>query len=78
MNLKLKFLKLIYNKAVCRLFLTLPSKQLKLKIPSIEKLKLKHLDVLILWNSKNIWFCVCEDKSYIAVTIMVKYVNIFC
>ena len=36
----------------------------------MEKLKFKHLDgvfsnAMILWNSKNTWFCVFKIKSYI-------------
>ena len=39
----LKFLKLICNRAVYRLFSTLSCKQFKIEKPSTEKLKLKHL-----------------------------------
>ena len=36
------------------------------------------LNVLILSNSKNTWFCVCGNKSYIVATIIKKHANIFC
>ena len=32
---------------------------------------------LILWNSKNKWFCICENISYTVSTIMAKHANIF-
>ena len=32
---------------------------------------------LILSNSKNKWFCICENISYTVSTIMAKHVNIF-
>ena len=34
-------------------------------------------NALVLWNSKNTWFCVCKNKSYIVATIMTKHANIF-
>ena len=75
-------MKLIYTEAVYWLILAFSCKQFQLKGPSTEKLKLKHFDgvlnLLILWNSENMWFCVCEDKSYTVATIMTKHVNIFC
>ena len=35
-------------------------------------------NVLTLWNSKNIGFCVCESKSYILAVITMKNANKFC
>ena len=74
--------KVIYNGAVYWLLPTLPGKQFKLERSSKEKLKFEHFDggvwnALILWNSENMWFCVCERESYLAATIMAKHVNIF-
>ena len=61
----------------------LPSFVNNLERPSTEKLKFKHLngvfgmvwDVLIFWDSKSTWFCVCENKSFIVAKIMTKHVK---
>ena len=34
-------------------------------------------NALILWNSKNTWFCVYENKSYIVASTMTKHADIF-
>ena len=62
-------------------FSNLRCTQFKLEKPSTEKLKFKHRDQvfsLILWNSKNTWVCICENKSYIVAPIMAKHASIFC
>ena len=30
------------------------------------------------WNSKNMWFCLCENEFYIVVIITAKQANILC
>ena len=61
-----------------------PSIANNLERPSTEKLKFKHLNgvfgmvwnVLILWNSKSMSFCVCENKSFIVAQMMTKHANL--
>ena len=57
-----------------------PCKLFKLERPSTEKLEVRKLDgvffnILLLWNSKNAWFCICDNESDTVATIMTEHTN---